>query len=419
MELARPNIYLKIHTVDSFIIFFMFALLPVDMINGIMLTNGINLPITVGQLHKFLILLFIFFTFLFKPVALLISLTFLGLFLIPSILQIGQAEPGFLLDDIIKISKYLLPLFCFLYFTSVMKRAEPTIIAKTFKLIAFSYIVLISNIFIKYLGFGYPMYEFGDIGSKGFFYAGNEISVLLLILSSIIAFRLWKNKERKKYYLFLLLNVIAGLGISSKTAVLGIIIIFLLIPLKRPSLKTNIKKIGYFLLSFFVILPILLYVSWEYVKNSAVYGRIIYFWEKLDFWTFLLSNRNNFFWDAWIVYKEGYNFLEKIIGVGQTKYEALNYDKIVEMDFADIFFAYGFIGLILFISIILFLMAQSLNFSNNEKYVYANFVFMMAIILAVISTMAGHVFSSSMAAVFIGLLFSLMYLKNNNDKTTA
>ena len=39
----------------------------------------------------------------------------------------------------------------------------------------------------------------------------------------------------------------------------------------------------------------------------------------------------------------------------------------------------------------------------------------MLSVLLLISTTAGHVFSSGMAAVFIGLLFSLMFIKKNEN----
>lgn len=405
---------LKISNLDNLIILLMFALLPVDMLNGAVLKNGINLPISISQLYKLLILVFLFFRFLFKPKLLLFSLGFTFVLLIPSLYQsIKSQSVGFLFEDIIKISKYLAPLFSFLFFVDYIKRTDELGIRKLIRLVQFSYFILAGNILLKYIGLGYPMYEFGNIGSKGFFYAGNEISVLLVILSCIIAFDLWYNKKRIQYFLFWALTLFIGLTISSKTGVVGIALVFLLIPLKRPSIKLNLGRMMFFLSALFLVLPLALYLSWKFIQGTAFYIRLQYFSTKFDFWTFLLSNRNVFFSNTYKTYKDEYSLIEKIIGMGQSQYELINSGNIVEVDFADIFFAYGIVGLFYFLAIILFLIVQAMRFSKNNKYIFANFVLLMTLVLLAISTTAGHVFSSGMAAVFTGMLLSLMYFKKN------
>lgn len=406
---------LKISYLDNFIILLLFALLPMDMLNGIVLKNGINLPISIGQLYKLTILVFIFFRFLFKPQLLLISLGCTALLLLPSLYQsIKTFSASFFFEDIIKISKYLTPLFCFLFFTDYIKREGIIGIKRLQKLIRFSYIILVGNILLKYVGLGYPMYEFGSIGSKGFFFAGNEISVLLVILSSIIAFNMWNGGRKIQYFLFWAFTLFVGLTISSKTGLVGILLVFVLIPLKKPSLKINFKNIAFFLGAVLMVIPLAIYLVWRFIQGTALLIRLEYFSKKFDFWTFILSNRNVFFKDAYATYIEKYNFFEKLIGVGQTQYENLNNGMIVEIDLADIFFSYGFLGLIYFIALLSFLIIQAVRFSRNKKYVYANFVLLMILFLLGISTTAGHVFSSGMAAVFIGLIFSLMYFKAEN-----
>lgn len=392
----------------------MFALLPVDMLNGILLKKGINLPMSIGQLYKLIILAFLFFRFIFKPKLLVFSLGLTFLLFLPSIYQaVKQLNAEFLFDDIIKISKYLAPLFSFLFFVDFIKRAEEPGIRKLIKLARFSYLVLAGNILLKYVGLGSPMYEFGSIGSKGFFYAGNEISALLVILSSIIAFNLWQNKKRVQYFLFWAFTLFIGLTISSKTGVVGIALVFLLIPLKRPSIKLSIGRLMFFLGAILIVIPLAFYLSWKFIQGTAFYIRLQYFSAKFDLWTFLLSNRNVFFYDAYKKFITEYSVIEKIFGVGQGQYELINNGSIVEVDFADILFAYGIIGLLYFLIIMVFLLIQAMRFSKNNKYIFANFVLLMTLVLLAISSTAGHVFSSGMAAVFIGLLFSLMYYKRN------
>ena len=394
----------------------MFALLPVDMLNGIVLKNGINLPISIGQLFKLVILIFIFFRFLFKPKLLLVSLGFTALLFLPSIYQSFKIfSVSSIFEDIVKISKYLTPLYCFLFFADFIKRDGYVGIVKLRNLIRFSYIVLVGNILLKYIGLGYPMYEYGSIGSKGFFYAGNEISALLVILSSFMAFDIWNRGKKIQYFLLWAFTLFVGLTVSSKTGIVGILLIFFLIPLKRPSLKINLKSFIFFLASIFLIIPLSLFLIWRSIQGTAFFIRLQYFSEKFDFWTFLLSSRNIFFKEANKTYKEKYDFIEKIMGVGQTQYENLNHNQIVEIDFADIFFAYGLFGLLYFGMLMSFLIVQAVRFSSNKRHIYSNYVLLMIWMLIGISATAGHVFSSGMAAVFIGIVFALMYFKEKQE----
>lgn len=406
---------LELQKLDKYIVLLMLALLPMDMINSIMLKNEIILPITLGQLFKLIIIAVLFFRFyLFNFKLLLTSCLLFLLLLIPSFYQIFiQLDASFLFSDIVKVSKYLMPLLSFFFFREYIKHQEPTEIKKLFNLVWFSYIVLVVNILMKYVGFGYPMYASGDIGSKGLFYAGNETSALLIILTSILAYEMFFKKKGWQFYLFTIFSLFIGLSIGSKTGTLGVLLLLVLIPLKRPSIKSNteeFKKLGYKVFGF---IPIMAFGTWIALKHTSGYGRISYYWEKLDVFTFILSHRNFFCADSYSIYQSKYNFIERIIGVGQTKYELLNNFKIIEIDIADIFFAFGFIGLFLFVFLIFNLMSQSWKLSKLKEHPYTNFVFLMVFVLLGISSIAGHVFSSGMSAVFIGLLFSLMYIKEN------
>ncbi|WP_317174497.1 O-antigen ligase family protein [Muriicola jejuensis] len=408
----------KLRHLDSLIVTILFASLPVDMINGILLKSNNVLPVSIGQIFKTLVLILIFVRFLFSVKYLIISIFLFFLLLIPSFYQLViNSENSSFLFDIVKVSRYLLPLFSLLFFIPIIRRKDQSIIRMLFNLVKFSYIILVGNILLKLFGLGYPMYEEGNIGSKGYFFAGNEISVLLIILASIIAFDLWLRKRRGLYILFLILNIMVGVMVSSKTGLIGIGLIFLLIPIKKPTRKFGLKKLKGVIITSIIALPLGLLVTWRIIKNSPIFDRFSFFWDKLDFWTFVLSSRNKFFGRAYENYKENYNLIEKFIGVGQSKYEALNQGKIVEMDVADIFFAYGIFGLILFLFLTYVLWIQLLRLRRYSAFYFANFVFLMVLVLLSISTMAGHVFSSGMAGIFIGLLISLMYLKLD-DKTS-
>lgn len=400
----------KIITLSALILALMFLLLPVDMMNGLLLRNDINFPLSVAQLYKFIIIVLLFLSLSLRPEKLIFSLGLFLLLLVPSFFQvIFQLDLSFLLKDIIKVMRYLTPVFAFLFFVSYIKKGKN--LRLLFNLVKFSYIILGANILLKYIGLGYPMYSHNNIGSKGFFFAGNETSVLLVILSSILAYKFWIQNRIKTYFLLFIITLFIGFTISSKTGMLGVLLTFMLIPLKSSNFSFSLKKLKRIVIVLFIVLPLFFLSAYKILLDMPIFLRFKFFWEKLDILTFVFSNRNNFFSKALATYRNEYNVLEKIIGVGQTKYELLNKNSIVEIDVADIFFSYGFIGLMLFIALISYIIFKASLLKRNKRYPYAGLVYLMILILLGISTIAGHVFSSGMAAIYLGLLFSLMYIK--------
>jgi len=401
---------------DMLILILFIGLLPIDTINGFLLHNNVPLPISVAQIYKSLLLISLVFKIAFRPRYLLYTFFIFCFLFLPSIYQVFRhGQINHLFPDIIKISRYLTIILSFYFFTNYFQnhRGEKII----FQFVYISYAVVVVNILVKYIGLGYPMYNYGNIGSRGFFFAGNEISVLLLILSAIIGKRLWIQNKRFLYFAIGLLTVFTALTISSKASMVGAIIILLMVPIKRPSISAiNFKAVFRYSLSILIFTPLIVMASWKFVKNSKVYERFVHFYDKLDLLSFIYSNRNVFFFEYIEIYKEKYNFLEKFIGVGQTAYEDLSNMQTVEIDIIDILFAQGVFGVIIFISLIAFVLLQSLKLSFFNSYNYANFTLFMCLLLFAISNFSGHTFNSGMAGPFIGLTFALMYINQSPTK---
>jgi hypothetical protein len=163
-------------------------------------------------------------------------------------------------------------------------------------------------------------------------------------------------------------------------------------------------------------MPTGLYFIVDYLKYSDVMVRFSYFWKQLDIYTFILSNRNTLLFDFIEIFKKEYNIIEIFIGVGQSTFETLNHNHIIELDFFDIYFAYGIIGIMLFLFYITFVVIQSKLKSNNRKiFTFTSYTKYIAILLIVLSFFSGHIFNSGMAAIYIGCVFSLMYYKSNYE----
>ena len=87
------------------------------------------------------------------------------------------------METIIVILKLILNIVYFIYFTEVIKRHSRSYSDYYYnRILKINSLVFIVNIIIGLLGYGYYTYPFAKIGIKGFFYAGNEVSVLFYCL---------------------------------------------------------------------------------------------------------------------------------------------------------------------------------------------------------------------------------------------
>lgn len=400
---------------DWIILLAMFFLLPVDMINGVLLKGGITFPISIGQVYKLFILMLIFARLLIRPkMDFIFLIGVFVLFSIPSFIQIytnSSYTPRIVLDDLIKTSKYISVFLALIYFSRVYR--YPGIL--TSKLIrswlVFSYIIFAINILLKYVGLGFPFYEYNNTGTTGFFYAGNEISALHLVLYAMLAYHIYEIKKAKTlFFIFFLFNLFLGITITSKTAMLGIVLVTALILANPENLKRiSLRKIIIWVSSILLIIPLLVYFVFRLLRNSLIWERFYYFYIKWDIVTFIFSERNLRVEKMLPIYIEKWTFIEQIIGGGQYFYEN-QLGNVIEIDFLDIFFAYGPTGMIIFIlTVTLLFLKAYVQYRNG--YPYARLSFLMLFVLVLESSIAGHVFNSGIAGIYIGACLGLMFYK--------
>ncbi len=411
---------IKVKVLNNIILMLLIPVLIVDMLNGFLLEKQIILPVSVSQLYKLVIIGLMLFRFLldFSILRLIGGLFFI--LLLGSLYRFSFFEEPLLtlFDDSIKIFKYLTPLIAFVYFREIMYLNDDNLLNKYFKWIKFSYAILAGNLLLKFVGLGYPMYTVGDIGTRGYFYAGNEISALLLILSVILGYYYWEIKNSKRNFIWcLVMSLILGFLISSKTGMVGILLVFALIAFDPRKINFAHKNFRKSLLIAVSLLPVFIWGTYTFIVNSAILTRFTHFWARMDFFTFMMSSRNLYFQKMIPIYQDQYSWIEKLIGGGQNYYEDL-LGQIIEIDILDIFFAYGFVGTIIFVVLIGILLIFAKGLINKKEYPYARLSYFMIIVLVLISCLSGHIFNSGIAGLFIGFLFSLMFFKNSKITCT-
>jgi len=400
---------------DWFIILALFMLLPVDMINGILLKGGIAFPISIGQLYKLFVLLLFCFRLVLRPkVDFMFLIGVFILFAIPSFVQYtfnDEYTPRIVMDDLIKTSKYISVFLALIYFSRVC--VAPRKLTRTLlkNWIVFSYIVFAVNILLKYVGLGFPFYDYDNTGTTGYFYAGNEISALHLILYAIISYHLYEiKKSGLLFFLFFLFNLFLGITITSKTAMLGIVLVTILVLANPENMnKISLRKIIIWILSILIFIPLTIFLAYRLLSDSLIMERIYYFYKKWDFVTFIFSQRNLRVEKMMPIYMDQWTIWEKMFGGGQYFYEN-QLRNVIEIDFFDVFFAYGLFGLIIFLAVVILLFLKAyIQFKNG--YPYGRLTLLMLFVLVLEAAIAGHVFNSGIAGIYIGACLGLMFYR--------
>ena len=411
----KENYKLYTYLIDRVIFILLFFMLFVDIFNGFLLHKNILLPISISQLYKLIFLTVLFSSFIFHGTQKLIYI-----FLFFSLLVFGPlmgvlfyANSGFF-SEIVLIFKLLTPLITYFYFRGLINRNSSFFIRNIKRLIFLDFLIISVNMLLGAFGFGYEQYTSYttgvSIGTIGYFYAGNELSILMIIVFSLIALLTWMN-YRKSYIFIAAFLLSLSLLKATKSAILGVLIIVVAIPFVIGFRKKIYKYIVTNLL-IFIILPIISYLLYVGVVQTGLYAKILGSFEKYDILTFIYSNRNNFAVNGWEVFSSQYSLFEQLFGVGQQHFLKLAI-KSAEIDVIDVLFYYGYFGLLFLLGLIANMFVKSFVQIRKKSFIFAGYSLFMIALLFMISLIAGHTFFSGLAGPFIGLIFALPYFKTS------
>ena len=235
------------------------------------------------------------------------------------------------------------------------------------------------------MGIGYGTYH--EFGSKGFFYAGNETSGVLLTLTPIVLYIALKKYSVKsiKFLVIILLCLTAAILLGTKSALLGMFVILLYIVWKY----SKINKI--YIISF---VGLIIAGACYYIYNyfSFIVERFMFAFEKREMgWMALLSGRDVFLAETMEEFYNS-NLILNSLGMGIPQ-------KMIEIDFFDFLYISGYIG-----ASILFLLWIINIRRSQKKGEIPSLIFFTNILLIGVSFIAGHIYSSAMAGSFIAII---------------
>lgn len=265
----------------------------------------------------------------------------------------------------------------------------------------FGYFVVVLNVVSGYFGLGYRTYESSQVGFKGYFFAGNELSAVFMVFSTYVI----QRAVVQSGILFLsltLLNIFVGFSIGTKSGMIYSILSPLAIYLIYN--RNNFSKLILSILVFFVTIFIVYFYFYSHVVEFNSIEKIAFnltsggvyrlFFSGRDEW--LLTIINDFPDDHWVyhyIFGYGSEFIENSIGKG-----------IVEIDPVDIYLLFGVLPLLAFMTFSIFSILIPFWCING---VHAPGILVLNIALFLFAIIAGHVWTSGMLPFAWAMYFFL------------
>lgn len=395
----------------------------IDMITGYAFNAGLGSVVTyLGQAYRMILLIYMIYIIYKKNKKKQLWLIGFSIFTIFITCLNSYRFNSPILENLSYTLKLLLPMFM-VYCIVIISKNNKDIIQDVFKI--YSWVYPLSLIIPRLLGIGYYISNYAfESGYKGFYYANNELNVILMVLfiycfqkiyDDIIAYD--KNLRVIKFNISniinLLLIIFSLLLIGSKTSIIAILFVCIAYLLKKEKLKYKLKYLIAFFGIFLMCSIIIFFLLNDQINN--IIQRIMYAYNRYidgGFLTFLLSKRNLRIQpgiEYWFNKNNGLiNFL---FGVG--KYAKCPNDSIsttpfalIELDLFDCLFWYG----IIITAIVIFFYV---SFYFKSFYTKNLFMEKAAFILVFsFSMIAGHVIMSANSGTIFALVTSDLYVKN-------
>lgn len=399
---------MSISTKQNKLLYLLFLLMPfIDMFTGYLFNVGIDSIFSkIGQIYRIFFIVYLSYLIFLKNKSkkckwlILFSIYLVGLVFLYNI-RFGSS----IISNMTYAIKLLFPIYL-CYGVSYKINKTEFDVKKVFE--AYSWIFPLSLIIPKMLDLGFYNY-YNDSGFKGFYYANNEVNVILAVLFVYCFNKLYK-KITMKNLIRIILCAVALLLIGSKTSIIVIPIvtaIFLIFKIRLK--KEQLFKAGFGILGICAVSAIFLSEQIKNVFDRFIFMYNYYLGRPNAILTFLLSERNLRIGpaiDHWFI-KDKYGIINFLFGIGKEEKTPTDtiygIYSIIEMDFFDIMFWFGIIVAIIVLAfyLIVFIRACLKRGCFSEKVMFA--------LTMTFSMLAGHVMMSANAGTILGLVLAALY----------
>nr|WP_220132296.1 O-antigen ligase family protein [Listeria rustica] len=398
------------------------AIFPViDALNGFVLSAGINLPI--GIAYRLVCISFLVFQIARKGFAkklytvLSVALIFCGvisLFIQTIVLQ--SDTPSFLYD-LTNMTKFFLWVLIPYY---VYQRADLLKEASYEKMfLAISTFFTLGLLIPYVLGIGNQTYEASEAGYKAFFFANNDTTIGFIVSATFTGWYLFKQTKKTGVWtrgllaLLYLGNLLGLLLLGTKTGIIygvGLTIVLLLRFFFLQNRVGIASKWGIGMMIFAVVTFITIQGRAFILETvSGLVQRLTYFYNLYngDLLRFITSSRSEFLDTASASFMHSGNLMTQLFGFGfSQRVTTWGLGDLVEMDFFDVFFSLGIVGLLVMIGLLLFFFILSCK----KRSIYS----VLFVILLCYGAFAGHVLFSALSSTLFGLVCGGLFLQKES-----
>ena len=429
-------------------LFYLFLLVQplIDLVTSIM-TKFLGSTITLGLLVRGLIFLIccIYIIFFSKSKYRKISIIYLCIIFAFWILYFATkldilSNKSWIITEATYIFKYFYTIIIFLGLLNFWDQYKPNnkriLNLLVIELFVYCFVILLANltntVFLTYAG--------GE-GNSGWFYSGNETGIIVSMLFPILFYKMDQHNSFKSL-IYVLFAILAIEIIGTKTSTIGLLlptlifVFYFLINIKR----NNIKK---FFMTIFVLCSICLTIFYFPVvnnirnsvtryerrqtqiktnkKRSSKQNNSVEEYSKNVFISVILSDRDYYIKKTSKIYNNA-STIDKLFGIGfvnRDKINDKNIEKLVEMDYHDVFYHYGLIGFIIFSLpfIVYTIYIIKILFRRKFKISIQQLIFCyMTYVGIFIATIVGHTFSAPAVSFYIILAMTAFINEFSDDE---
>lgn len=327
------------------------------------------------------------------------------LLLLPVLLLSGPAFSQLLYQpalpfsqDAILAGKVLAPgivLICFWHYA----RQQPEQAQWMLQLVMhISSLALLFSFVFGFMGFGYAAYspmeqiELGALGSSGFLPAANEVSALLLILTAFQLHQSWRG-HRWLYLPISLVALFCAVQLLTKTALLGVVSLILLMPLLHLNQAARRKALWLLLsVAFLLLLSGRLWLQ-PLLEVLGLYDKLNWVYQEKGITGLVLSSRDLYIAQIWQAFREQFALWHQWLGVGQAGLQLHVKKYFAESDVFDLMIFFGVVGFSWVLSIMTLLLWLGWRCRHLSE---GRVLGVLNGILLLLALVAGHVMTSGM-----------------------
>jgi len=409
--------------------------LLVDAVNGWIIRN-MAFSISISQIYRIALLgLMLLWLAKYRYHHFLVLLGLITALLAESLYHAQYfREFSWMIADLHFHLRMILHFVYFLFFWGLIRNmrdrdmAQQKFIHWAMMLFVFSFLIIAANIVMGSMGVGYSTvskFSVGDevgYGGLGFFKAGNDVSATYVAITGLIFYRIWNGNRRLGYYLlFGFICIALAVMMQTKVIILGTFLLFVGVPIVHsfPYLPQKRVFIKLLLLVVLGVGTASLVASWLLVTNAGLIAKFTYLYEKSGLVYALMSGRNYFLDLATVTFQNKYDLLDILFGRGWSYYlqemgVLYGKERVVEIDYVDIFMINGMTGLVVELACWLFYL--SIAFNGIRLSSLCRVVMLIDLLMLGIAASAGHVLYSSFNCMFIGLINALPILERSIEK---